>query len=59
MRSPALDIRAGLVNHAAFLYRDGLKSVVGVDDGGPMDAMGLGWVIMAVLLCRLYLPSRR
>jgi D-alanyl-D-alanine-carboxypeptidase/D-alanyl-D-alanine-endopeptidase len=35
-----------LVNHAAFLYRDGLKSVVGLDDGGPMDAMGMGWVIM-------------
>lgn len=34
-----------LMNHAAFLYRDGLKSVVGLDDGGPMDAMGLGWVI--------------
>lgn len=35
-----------LVNHAAYLYRDGLKSVVGLDDGGPMDAMSLGWVIM-------------
>ncbi|TIT28379.1 MAG: D-alanyl-D-alanine-carboxypeptidase/endopeptidase AmpH, partial [Mesorhizobium sp.] len=35
-----------LLNHAAFLYRDGLASVVGLDDGGPMDAMGLGWVIM-------------
>ena len=34
-----------LLNHAAFLYRDGLTSVVGLDDGGPMDAMGLGWVI--------------
>ena len=42
----AADAEMRLVNHAAFLYRDGLKSVVGVDDGGPMDAMGLGWVIM-------------
>jgi serine-type D-Ala-D-Ala carboxypeptidase/endopeptidase len=42
----AADAELGLVNHAAFLYRDGLKSVVGVDDGGAMDAMGLGWVIM-------------
>src|SRR5258708_11339250 len=34
-----------LLDHAAYLYRDGLSSVVGLDDGGPMDAMGLGWVI--------------
>ncbi|RWF54207.1 MAG: D-alanyl-D-alanine-carboxypeptidase/endopeptidase AmpH [Mesorhizobium sp.] len=42
----AADAEFRLVNHAAFLYRDGLASVVGLDDGGPMDAMGLGWVIM-------------
>lgn len=42
----AADAELRLVNHAAFLYRDGLTSVVGLDDGGPMDAMGLGWVIM-------------
>ena len=42
----APDAELRLINHAAFLYRDGLKSVVGLDDGGPMDAMGLGWVIM-------------
>ena len=36
-----------LLSHAAWLYRDGLDPVVGLDDGGaPMDAMGLGWVIM-------------
>ena len=40
------DAELRLLNHAAFLYRDGLSSVVGLDDGGPMDAMGLGWVIM-------------
>jgi serine-type D-Ala-D-Ala carboxypeptidase/endopeptidase len=34
-----------LLDHAAYLYRDGLLSVIGLDDGGPMDAMGLGWVI--------------
>ena len=34
-----------LLDHAAYLYRDGLSAVVGLDDGGPMDAMGLGWVI--------------
>jgi D-alanyl-D-alanine-carboxypeptidase/D-alanyl-D-alanine-endopeptidase len=42
----AADAELRLMNHAGFLYRDGLKSVVGLDDGGPMDAMGLGWVIM-------------
>jgi D-alanyl-D-alanine-carboxypeptidase/D-alanyl-D-alanine-endopeptidase len=34
-----------LLDHAAYLYRDGLTAVSGLDDGGPMDAMGLGWVI--------------
>jgi D-alanyl-D-alanine-carboxypeptidase/D-alanyl-D-alanine-endopeptidase len=34
-----------LLDHAAYLYRDGLTSVSGLDDAGPMDAMGLGWVI--------------
>jgi D-alanyl-D-alanine-carboxypeptidase/D-alanyl-D-alanine-endopeptidase len=36
-----------LLDHAAYLYRDGLDPVSGVDDGGgDMDAMGLGWVVM-------------
>lgn len=34
-----------LLDHAAYLYRDGLTAVSGLDDAGPMDAMGLGWVI--------------
>ena len=34
-----------LLDHSAYRYRDGLTSVVGLDDAGPMDAMGLGWVI--------------
>jgi len=37
------DVR--LLDHAAYLYRDGLAVVSGLDDAGPMDAMGLGWVI--------------
>ncbi len=38
------DMRA--IDHAAWLYRDGLSVVSGLDEGGaPMDAMGLGWVI--------------
>ncbi len=36
-----------LIDHAAYLWRDGLVSVVGMDESGRMDAMGLGWVIMA------------
>jgi serine-type D-Ala-D-Ala carboxypeptidase/endopeptidase len=33
------------ITQAAHVYRDGLKSVIGIDDAGPMGAMGLGWVI--------------
>lgn len=35
-----------LLNHAAFVSRDGLDPVLGMDESGHMDAMGLGWVIM-------------
>jgi serine-type D-Ala-D-Ala carboxypeptidase/endopeptidase len=35
-----------LIDHAAWLWRDGLDSVFGMDEAGRMDAMGLGWVIM-------------
>jgi serine-type D-Ala-D-Ala carboxypeptidase/endopeptidase len=44
-RFAAKDRDLRLTDHAAYLYRDGLTSVVGLDDAGPMDAMGLGWVI--------------
>src|SRR5262249_8905299 len=33
-----------LLDHAAYLYRDGLTSAIGLGDAGTMDAMGLGWV---------------
>lgn len=33
------------LTQAAHVYRDGLRSIVGMDDGGQMGAMGLGWVI--------------
>jgi len=36
-----------LIDHAAYLWRDGLNTVYGMDESGHMDAMGLGWVIMA------------
>jgi serine-type D-Ala-D-Ala carboxypeptidase/endopeptidase len=40
--------RAGerLIDHAAYLWRDGLNSVFGMDESGHMDAMSLGWVVM-------------
>jgi D-alanyl-D-alanine-carboxypeptidase/D-alanyl-D-alanine-endopeptidase len=44
-RFAATDRDLRLLDHAAYLYRDGLTSVLGLDDAGPMDAMGLGWVI--------------
>lgn len=34
------------MSHAAWLWRDGLSPVGGLDDGGPMAAMGLGWVVV-------------
>jgi D-alanyl-D-alanine-carboxypeptidase/D-alanyl-D-alanine-endopeptidase len=35
-----------LLDHAAYLQRDGLNPVFGLDESGRMDAMGLGWVVM-------------
>ena len=35
-----------LIDHAAYLRRDGLTSVVGLDESGRMDALGLAWVVM-------------
>jgi len=41
------DAETRLLDHATYLQRDGLDPVVGFDEGGgPMDAMGLGWVVM-------------
>lgn len=36
-----------LLDHAAYVPRDGLKPVSGFDEAGYMDAMGLGWIVMA------------
>ena len=41
------DASARLIDHAAYLWRDGLNAVFGMDESGHMDAMGLAWVIMA------------
>lgn len=35
-----------LLDHAAYIQRNGLNPVFGLDESGRMDAMGLGWVIM-------------
>lgn len=35
-----------LLSHAAYVQRDGLKPVYGLDESGRMDAMGLGWIVM-------------
>lgn len=35
-----------LVDHAAYVQRDGLNPVSGFDESGHMDAMGLGWIVM-------------
>lgn len=36
------------IDHAGWLWRDGLSPVAGLDDGGgPMAAMALGWIVMA------------
>jgi D-alanyl-D-alanine-carboxypeptidase/D-alanyl-D-alanine-endopeptidase len=40
------DFEMRLLDHAAYLDRDGLNPVFGMDEGGAMDAMGLGWVVM-------------
>jgi D-alanyl-D-alanine-carboxypeptidase/D-alanyl-D-alanine-endopeptidase len=39
------DAEMRLLNHAAYLPRDGMNPVFGMDEAAEMDAMGLGWVI--------------
>lgn len=43
----AADDAERTLDHAAWLLRDGLSPVGGLDDGGPMAAMSLGWVVVA------------
>ena len=40
------DAEMRLLDHAAYVQRDGLNPVYGLDESGRMDAMGLGWVVM-------------
>ena len=45
-RFSAKDAEMRFLDHAVYLDRDGLNPVFGMDEGGEMDAMGLGWVVM-------------
>ena len=47
MRQPSPeDAETLLIDHAAYVYRDGLRPAYGFDESGRMDAMGLGWIVM-------------
>jgi serine-type D-Ala-D-Ala carboxypeptidase/endopeptidase len=45
-RFATADAEMRLMDHAVYAERDGLNPVVGFDEAGRMDAMGLGWVVM-------------
>lgn len=40
------DAEVRLLDHAAYLPRDGLNPVSGFDESGHMDAISLGWIVM-------------
>lgn len=46
-KSSAQGTELRLLDHAAYVPRDGLSPVSGLDDAGHMDAMGLGWIVLA------------
>ena len=45
-RLSAEDAEMRLLDHAAYVSRDALSPVLGYDESGHMDAVGLGWIIM-------------
>ncbi len=45
-RTDATSAEVRLLDHAAYVSRDGLNPVSGLDESGHMDAVGLGWIIM-------------
>jgi serine-type D-Ala-D-Ala carboxypeptidase/endopeptidase len=45
-RSSNADAEMRILDHAAYVYRDGLDPVFGVDESARTDALGLGWMIM-------------
>jgi serine-type D-Ala-D-Ala carboxypeptidase/endopeptidase len=46
-KSSAQGTELRLLDHAAYVPRDGLNPVSGLDEAGHMDAMGLGWIVLA------------
>jgi serine-type D-Ala-D-Ala carboxypeptidase/endopeptidase len=45
-QTDATSAEVRLLDHAAYVARDGLRPVSGLDESGHMDAVGLGWIIM-------------
>ncbi len=45
-RFASKDAEVRLLDHAAYLQRDGLSPVYGLDESGRMDAISLGWIVM-------------
>jgi serine-type D-Ala-D-Ala carboxypeptidase/endopeptidase len=45
-QADATSAEVRLLDHAAYVARDGLRPVSGLDESGHMDAVGLGWIIM-------------
>jgi serine-type D-Ala-D-Ala carboxypeptidase/endopeptidase len=41
------DTEVRFLDHAAYVQRDGLDPVSGLDESGRMDAISLGWIVMA------------
>ena len=41
------DAGTRVVGHAAYVFRDQISPTLGFDESGHMDAMSLGWVVMA------------
>ena len=45
-RSSTAQAETRLLDHAAYVYRDGLNPVSGLDESGRADAIGLGWIVL-------------
>jgi serine-type D-Ala-D-Ala carboxypeptidase/endopeptidase len=45
-RARSSDAEVRILDHAAYLQRDGLNPVFGFDESGHMDAISLGWIVM-------------
>ena len=45
-RFAAKDAEMRLLDHRAYLNRDGLNPVFGLGEAGHMDEMGLAWIVM-------------